>query len=69
MHATEQEQKTPSERFMIRGARVYNWALLDRVTDSQFEDRIGRAIEDAYNAGFERGFRRGAQTLEEMLGA
>ena len=40
-------------------------ALLDNVTDSQFEERIGRAIEDAYWRGVERG----RQTLEEQLGA
>lgn len=69
MKASEQERKKPAEHFLIRGVRVYNWALLDDVTDSQFEERIGRAIEDAYNAGYARGFRRGAQTLEEQLGA
>jgi hypothetical protein len=58
-------KRTPAEWYQIRGARVYNYALIDRVSDSEFELRIARAIEDAYAAGF----RRGAQTLEERLGA
>lgn len=65
MRATDQERKKPTEWAHIRGVRVYNYALLDNVTDSQFEERIGRAIEDAYWKGVERG----RQTLEEQLGA
>ncbi len=61
--------RKPAQWAWIRGCRVYNYALIDQVGDSEFELRIGRAIEDAYNIGYERGFRRGAQTLEEQLGA
>lgn len=59
----------PTEWAHIRGVRVYNYALLDNATDSQFEERIGRAVEDAYWKGYERGFARGRETLEEQLGA
>ncbi len=50
---------------LMRGALVYNDALLSDDSDSEFEIRIGRAIEQAY----QEGFRRGAETLEEQLGA
>ncbi len=63
--ATEQERRKPTEWAKKRGVRVYNYALLDRVSDSEFEDRIGRAIEDAYW----QGVARGRETLEEQLGA
>jgi hypothetical protein len=64
-NSTKRSSRKPSEWAMIRGAHVYNHALLDRVSDGEFEDRIALAIEDAYLAGF----RRGRQTLEEELGA
>ncbi len=59
------DRKKLSEWAKLRGIRVYNHALLDNVSDSEFEERIALAIEDAYMAGL----RRGAATLEERLGA
>ena len=67
--ATDKEKEKPAQWAHVRGVRVYNYALLDDVTDSQFEERIGRAIQTAYADGYDRGFRRGAETLEERLGA
>jgi hypothetical protein len=57
--------KKPSNWAKMRGIRVYNYALLDDVTDSEFESRIAAAVDQA----FEDGMRRGMQTLEERLGA
>lgn len=59
------DARQPAEWAALRGARVYNQALLDRVSDGEFEDRIACAIEDAYWEGV----RRGRRTLEEELGA
>lgn len=60
-----QAKRQTAEWALRRGAYVYNRALLDNVSDSEFEDRIGAAIEEAYW----RGVARGRQTLEEQLGA
>ncbi len=61
----DRDREKPSEWAWKRGIRVYNYALLGQVSDSEFELRIGSAIEEAYNEGA----RRGAATLEERLGA
>jgi hypothetical protein len=50
---------------LMRGALVYNDALLNDDTDSEFERRIALAVQQAW----QEGFRRGAETLEEQLGA
>lgn len=65
MTETQKAKRQPAEWALRRGAYVYNRALLDRVSDSEFEDRIAAAIEQAYWKGVERG----RQTLEEQLGA
>jgi hypothetical protein len=59
------DDRQPCEWALIRGCRVYNYALIDQLSDSEFERRIALAIEDAYVAGV----RRGRQSLEEQLGA
>ena len=61
----EPDDRKPSEWALIRGCRVHNYALCDGLSDSETERRIALAIEDAYYEGL----RRGAQTLEERLGA
>lgn len=58
------ELKIP-EWALRQAARVYNLALIDDVSDREFEDRIAAAIEKAYLKGVERGHR----TQEEWLGA
>ncbi len=50
---------------LILGIKVYNDALAEGASDSEFEQRIGAAIADAYL----KGFAAGAQTLEQRLGA
>lgn len=50
---------------MMYGVRVHNYAMIDDASDSETEERIGRAIQDAY----QRGFRDGAETIERKLGA
>ena len=63
--AAHQREFRPSAWAWKRGIRVYNYALLDNVSDSEFEERIGKAIEEAYTEGM----RRGMETREEKLGA
>lgn len=65
MKVSERERRKPAHWAHLRGIRVYNYALLDGANDSEFEERIGLAIEDAYW----QGVARGRQTLEEQLGA
>lgn len=65
MKRSETPISKPAEWARRRGARVYNEALLADVSDSEFEDRIAYAIENAYLQGVEHG----RQTLEEQLGA
>ena len=73
-HGRPREGEALGTWAQMYGIRVYNYALIDiahgrleaeRSGDSELERRIGYAIQDAY----ERGFRRGAETLEMKLGA
>jgi hypothetical protein len=72
-HGRPREGEALGTWAQMYGIRVYNYALIDMVSgaacdgshDSEMERRIGYAIQDAY----ERGFRRGAETLEMKLGA
>lgn len=63
------DDRKPAEWALLRGARLYNYALIDEVHGhmqaSDWENAIALAIQDAYAEGI----RRGAQTLEEKLGA
>ena len=65
----EQPKREPSEWALVRGVRVYNYALIDEVHHGiqadEWERRIAVAIEDAYVEGV----RRGRQSIEEQLGA
>ncbi len=72
-HGRPREGEALGTWAQMYGIRVYNYALIDMVHgatgdrsgDSELERRIGYAIQDAY----ERGFRRGSETLEMRLGA
>lgn len=63
------DDRKPAEWALLRGCRIYNYALVDEVNGlmqaHDWENAIALAIQDAY----EEGLRRGAQTLEERLGA
>lgn len=63
------DDRKPAEWALIRGCRLYNYALVDEVNGHMracdWENAIALAIQDAYAEGL----RRGAQTLEERLGA
>ncbi len=63
------DERKPAEWALIRGCRLYNYALIDEVNGHMqardWENAIALAIQDAYAEGV----RRGAQTREEQLGA
>lgn len=63
------DERKPAEWALIRGCRLYNYALVDEANGHMqardWENAIALAIQDAYAEGV----RRGAQTLEERLGA
>ena len=63
------DDRKPAEWALLRGCRLYNHALVDEVNGlmqaQDWENAIALAIQDAY----EEGVRRGAQTLDEKLGA
>ena len=63
------DDRKPAEWALLRGCRLYNYALVDEVNGHMqardWENATALAIQDAYAEGV----RRGAQTLEERLGA
>ncbi len=63
------DDRKPSEWALIRGCRIYNYALIDEVNGHMqardWENAIALAIQDAYMEGV----RRGRRTIEEELGA
>ncbi len=63
------DDRKPAEWALLRGCRLYNYALIDEVNGHMqardWENAIALAIQDAYAEGV----RRGRQTLEEQLGA
>ena len=64
-----QPTRKVSQWALLRGCRVYNYALLDElhhgINAGDWEQRIAVAIEDALHEGI----RIGRQSLEEKLGA
>lgn len=63
------DDRKPAEWALLRGVYLYNAALMDELNGHMqardWENAIALAIQDAYADGV----RRGAQMLEERLGA